>query len=450
MTQGWALNLGGAGLAHQAAGVARHRGAGSRRATWPPVAQKAGLEKHGLIRSFRSHGILPKAQTARNALAMTARLEHLPWRQTMQWIRNISLVKRVTYGFGLSAVIAGTQAAGTFWLYGGTAAGSGLGVLGLAGVVVALGAWWLTRSSIKDCVESTVEAVVRIAGGDLETKVESPGRDEFSWLRAELNSMRKKLRNTVLQVRQTVDSVNTASAEIANGNADLSARTESQAAALEEAASSMQQLTSSVHGNAEHALEARQVVAESTAVAGRGATVMVDVVARMQEINTSAGRISEIIGVIDGIAFQTNILALNAAVEAARAGEQGRGFAVVASEVRSLAQRSATAAREIKSLIDESTARITAGAELVNDAGRTMQEIQASVTRVSQLIGHIADAGRSQSGDIGLVSDSVARIDTMTQQNAALVEQLAAAAQSLRGQSMQLGGALGSFRVVAG
>ena len=364
----------------------------------------------------------------------------------MQWIRNISLVKRVTYGFGLCAALSGAQAAVALW---GTPGAAITGTLGVTGIAIAAAALWLTRSSIKGSVESTVEAVVRIAGGDLETKIHSPGRDEFSWLSSELNSMRKKLRAAVLQVRQTVDSVNTASVEIASGNADLSARTESQAAALEEATSSMQQLAGSVHGNAEHAQEARQVVAESTAVAGRGAAVMNDVVARMQEINTSAGRISEIIGVIDGIAFQTNILALNAAVEAARAGEQGRGFAVVASEVRSLAQRSATAAREIKSLIDESTSRITAGAELVNDAGRTMQEIQASVNRVSQLIGHIADAGRSQSGDIGQVSDSVSRIDTMTQQNAALVEQLAAAAQSLRGQSQQLGEALSSFRVVA-
>ncbi len=367
----------------------------------------------------------------------------------MQWIRNISLVNRVTYGFGLCAAVAGAQAAGAVWLLSGQPAAAFVGALGVLGVVLALAALWLTRSSIKDSVETTVQAVVRIAGGDLETKVQSPGRDEFSWLSSELNSMRKKLRTAVLQVRQTVDSVNTASAEIASGNADLSVRTENQASALEEASSSMRALASSVHGNAEHAQEARQVVAESTAVAGRGATVMNDVVARMQEINTSAGRISEIIGVIDGIAFQTNILALNAAVEAARAGEQGRGFAVVASEVRSLAQRSATAAREIKTLIDESTARINSGAELVNDAGRTMQEIQASVNRVSQLIGHIADAGRSQSGDIGQVTDSVARIDTMTQQNSALVEQLAAAAQSLRGQSQQLGEALGSFRVVA-
>jgi len=367
----------------------------------------------------------------------------------MQWIRNISLVNRVTYGFGLCAAVAGLESVIAFSALPGQAAGTSLGLLGLAGAGLALAALWLTRSSIKESVETTVAAVVRIAGGDLETKVESPGRDEFSWLRSELNAMRKKLRTAVLQVRQTVDNVATASVQIASGNADLSARTESQAAALEEAAGSMQQLAGSVHGNAEHAQEARQVVAESTAVASRGASVMSDVVARMQEINTSAGRISEIIGVIDGIAFQTNILALNAAVEAARAGEQGRGFAVVASEVRSLAQRSATAAREIKSLIDESTARITAGALLVNDAGRTMKEIQASVVRVSQLIGHIADAGRSQSGDIGQVSASVARIDTMTQQNAALVEQLAAAAQSLRGQSQQLGAALGSFRVIA-
>ena len=191
------------------------------------------------------------------------------------------------------------------------------------------------------------------------------------------------------------------------------------------------------------------MVATSTAVATRGAAMMGDVIKRMHDINTSAGRIAEIIGVIDGIAFQTNILALNAAVEAARAGENGRGFAVVASEVRNLAQRSSTAAREIKVLIDDSSAKAEAGARLVDDAGRTMQEIQESVGRVAQLIGHIADAGQSQDTDIGQVHEAVSRIDTMTQKNAVLVQQLAAAAQSLAGQSKQMGAALSSFRIVA-
>jgi methyl-accepting chemotaxis protein len=324
-----------------------------------------------------------------------------------------------------------------------------IGVTAAVGCLLAWLCGWLIRSSIKDSVESTVDAVVRIAGGDLETKIESPGKDEVSWLRAELNSMRKKLRTMVLEVRQTVDGVKTASAEIASGNTDLSSRTESQASALQQTASSMQQLASSVSSNAENTQKARDEVAQSSAVASRGAQTMQDVVSRMSEIHSSATRIGEIVGVIDGIAFQTNILALNAAVEAARAGEHGRGFAVVASEVRALAQRSSTAAREIKTLIGDSTAKVDAGSRLVDDAGHTMQEILDSVKRVSTLIGEIADAGQSQSSGIGQMNQAVAQIDTMTQQNAALVEQLAAAAQSLQGQSVRLTDSMGSFRVVA-
>jgi len=389
----------------------------------------------------------------------------------MQWIRNISLVRRVTFGFGISAALIALQGVIAAWVLGAEADGLAtlastvpaaqvlqdaarrwatiLGVVSGVSVAFALVAMWITRSSIKESVESTIQCVIRIAGGDLETKIESPGKDEISWLRAELNGMRKKLRTAVLQVRETVDSVNTASAEIASGNADLSAHTESQAAALEETSSSMEQLAETVRANAQHTHDARDVVTQSTEVASRGATLMRDMVGRMQEINSSAGKISEIIGVIDGIAFQTNILALNAAVEAARAGENGRGFAVVASEVRSLAQRSSTAAREIKTLIDDSTTKVNAGTRLVGDAGQTMQEILDSVNRVASLISSIAQAGQSQSGDIGQVHEAVSRIDTMTQQNAALVEELAAAAQSLRGQAHHLGDALSSFRVAA-
>jgi methyl-accepting chemotaxis protein len=204
-----------------------------------------------------------------------------------------------------------------------------------------------------------------------------------------------------------------------------------------------------VRSTAENTHKAREEVAQSSVVATRGAQTMQDVVARMGEIHTSATRIGEIVGLIDGIAFQTNILALNAAVEAARAGEHGRGFAVVASEVRALAQRSSTAAREIKTLIGDSTAKVDAGSRLVDDAGHTMQEILDSVKRVSSLITEIADAGESQSCGIGQMNQAVAQIDSMTQQNAALVEQLAGAAQSLQGQSGRLSEAMGSFRVVA-
>jgi methyl-accepting chemotaxis protein len=371
----------------------------------------------------------------------------------MDWIRSVSLVRRVMIGFGsMAAMLAIVGGVGVWALQGAIPADRAawlLGALTGIGCLVALIGGWVIRSSIAASVESTVQCVIRIAGGDLETKIESPGKDEVSWLRAELNSMRKKLRTMVLEVRQTVDGVNTASEEIASGNLDLSERTESQAGALQQTVSSMEQLAGAVQSNARSTSEARNVVAQSTEVAARGEKTMRDVILRMGEINGSAAKITEIIGVIDGIAFQTNILALNAAVEAARAGEHGRGFAVVAAEVRSLAQRSSTAAREIKALIGDSTQKVEAGSKLVDDAGRTMQEILDSVGRVSRLIADIADAGQSQSGGIEQVHQAIARIDTMTQQNAALVEEVAAAAQSLKGQSARLGEAMGSFRVAA-
>ena len=369
----------------------------------------------------------------------------------MDWIRKVSLVARVTIGFvGMAVFTAGLGGAAIAWLPpAADTARWTLAALTATGCTLALVAGWLIRSSIKVSVEATVHSVIRIAGGDLETKIESPGKDEISWLRAELNAMRKKLRTTVLEVRRTIDDVTLASQEIASGNSDLSSRTESQASALQQTASSMQQLAETVRSNARSTLEARNVVAQSNDVAARGAQMMQDVIVRMSEINGSASKISDIIGVIDGIAFQTNILALNAAVEAARAGEHGRGFAVVAAEVRALAQRSSTAAREIKLLIGDSSEKVDAGSKLVDAAGQTMHDIVASVNKVSQLIADIAAAGESQSSDIGQAHAAIGQIDTMTQQNAALVEQLAASAQSLQGQSGRLGESMSSFRVAA-
>jgi methyl-accepting chemotaxis protein len=367
----------------------------------------------------------------------------------MEWLRKVSLVKRVVIGFtGMVAASAGLGATGVWALQHG-AGGMATGLAAGTALVVVYGVFaaWAIVGSIKSSVEPTVQCVIRIAGGDLETKIESPGKDEISWLRYELNAMRKKLRSMVLEVRQTADGVGTASAEIATGNSDLSSRTESQAGALQQTASSMQQLAGSVQETARTTQEAREVVVQSSRVAERGAQTMQQVVSRMGEINHSASRIGEIIGVIDGIAFQTNILALNAAVEAARAGEHGRGFAVVASEVRALAQRSSTAARE--TLIGDSSARVEAGSKLVDEAGGQMQEILGSVQKVSQLIGVIADAGQSQGEGIVQINQAIGHIDTVTQQNAALVEQLAAAAQSLRDQSGRLSESMGSFRVAA-
>ncbi len=370
----------------------------------------------------------------------------------MSWIRNISLVKRVVYGFtAMAGVVASIGAASSWALQraGQPGIATTIAAAAAGGVLLALVAGTLIRASIKDSVEDTVQCVIRIAGGDLETKIESPGKDEVSWLRAELNGMRKKLRTAVVEVRQTVETVNIASEEIARGNSDLSARTESQASALQQTASSMEHLAGTVRSNAQNTGEASNVVALSSRVAERGEKLMRDVIERMQQINGSAARISDIIGVIDGIAFQTNILALNAAVEAARAGEHGRGFAVVASEVRALAQRSSTAAREIKTLIGDSTEKVDAGSKLVDEAGTTMREILDSVNRVSSLMTEIAQAGQSQSSGIGEVHQAITQIDTVTQQNAALVEQVAAAAQSLKGQATRLSAAMSSFKVAA-
>jgi methyl-accepting chemotaxis protein len=377
----------------------------------------------------------------------------------MEWIRQVSLVRRVMIGFAVMGAIVLAMGAAAAWTVQQLAAGpqrinadAAIGWFSagaIAGCAVALLAGWLIRGSIKESVESTVQCVIRIAGGDLETKITSSGKDEISWLRAELNAMRKKLRTVVLDVRQTVESVDTASDEIASGNTDLSNRTEQQANALQLTVGSMAQLAATVSSNSDSTREARSRVTLSSEVAARGAQTMQDVIVRMGEIHASAGKIAEIIGVIDGIAYQTNILALNAAVEAARAGEQGRGFAVVAEEVRSLAQRSSSAAREIKALIGDSTEKVAAGSQLVADAGRTMREIVDSVGQVAGLIGDIAQSGASQSSDIGHMQQAIAQLDTMTQQNAALVEQLAAAAQSLRGQSGRLTEAMGSFRVNA-
>ncbi|MFO1270088.1 MAG: methyl-accepting chemotaxis protein [Rubrivivax sp.] len=362
---------------------------------------------------------------------------------------------RFTYGFSaLGGLIALNGVFAVWALQQPSAearawATSMLGLGDAVACVLTIVADWLLRSSIKESVESTVECVIRIANGDLESKIDSAGKDEISWLRSELNSMRKKLRKMVLEVRESVQSLEGASREVASGNVDLSSRTESQAGALQQTASSMQQLAGAVQVNADSTQRARQEVAQSSSVAARGAQTMQDVVQRMNEIHAGAQRMDEIVGVIDGIAFQTNILALNAAVEAARAGEHGRGFAVMASEVRALAQRSSTAAREIKQLIGESTSRVDDGARLVDAAGRTMSELQSSVSRVARLIADIADAGRSQSGDIGAINSAITQIDGMTQQNAALVEQLAAAAQPMQSQTSRLSQAMSSFQVAA-
>ena len=319
-------------------------------------------------------------------------------------------------------------------------------VLGLLVLGMATGTWFLVRTIRAPLAELSHNAE-RIGSGDLSGAVDTSRSDEIGAVQRALAAMQDLLNRVVGEVRHSADSIQTASSEIATGNLDLSQRTELTASNLQHAASSMSQLTGTVRQSADSAATANQLASSAAAVAQRGGQVVSQVVATMDEINASSKKISDIIGVIDGIAFQTNILALNAAVEAARAGEQGRGFAVVASEVRSLAQRSAAAAKEIKSLIGSSVEKVENGARLVQDAGTTMTEIVASVGRVTDIIGEIRASTVEQSEGIGSVNVAVGQLDQMTQQNAALVEESAAAAESLRDQAAKLAGLVSGFKL---
>ncbi len=303
--------------------------------------------------------------------------------------------------------------------------------------LAALLALWVTRL-ITHPMKRAVEAAQNIAAGNLTTNLHAEGTDETAQLLHALADMQSNLANIVGNVRQGSESVATASAEIASGNHDLSARTEQQASALQQTAASMEELNSTVKQNADSARQANQLAMSASTVAMQGGEVVAQVVNTMKGINESSRKISDIISVIDGIAFQTNILALNAAVEAARAGEQGRGFAVVASEVRSLAGRSAEAAKEIKSLISASVERVEYGTTLVDKAGATMTEVVSSIRRVTDIMGEISAASAEQSAGVAQVGQAVSQMDQATQQNAALVEEMAAAASSLRSQAQEL------------
>ncbi len=322
-----------------------------------------------------------------------------------------------------------------------------LGVIGLLALAVTVAsglAVWITRS-ITQPVARAIRATESIAAGDLSITVAAEGKDEVAQLLRALSAMKDQLARTVDGVRGNADSVATASAQIAQGNIDLSQRTEEQASALQQTAATMEQLSTTVRHNADNARQANQLAQGASAVAARGGAVVSDVVNTMKAIDEGSRKVVDIIGVIDGIAFQTNILALNAAVEAARAGEQGRGFAVVAGEVRILAQRSAAAAKEIKSLITASVEQVEKGTGLVGQAGQTMQEIVGAIQRVSDIVGEISEASAEQSNGVSQVGQAVSQMDQVTQQNAALVEQSAAAAESLKEQARQLVDAVAVF-----
>ncbi|WP_296952422.1 methyl-accepting chemotaxis protein [uncultured Massilia sp.] len=315
----------------------------------------------------------------------------------------------------------------------------------LAGVAVA----GLLIGGIGRSLAEALRLADSVAAGDLTQVIRIERNDETGRLLAALQTMNGALAGIVARVRSGTETIGTASRQIAAGNQDLSSRTEEQASSLEETAASMEELTSAVRQNADNARQANALAQAASGVADRGGAVIRQVVDTMGGINEASRRIAEIIGVIDGIAFQTNILALNAAVEAARAGEQGRGFAVVASEVRNLAQRSATAAKEIKALIDDSTARVDAGGRLVEQAGATMQELHASVQRVTGIMSEIAAASVEQTAGIEQVNVAVAQMDQVTQQNAALVEEAAAAADAMQEQARGLAEAVSVFRLAA-
>jgi methyl-accepting chemotaxis protein len=330
------------------------------------------------------------------------------------------------------------QAHQTQWLAGG--------VLLLA-LLLVVPLTLLNSSSIVRPIQQALGVARRIAQGDLTQAMNTEGKDEASDLLRALQAMQDSLGQLVGQVRQSSDSIQLASSEVASGNQDLSGRTEQTASNLQQAVSSLTQLTGTVRQSADSARQANQLASSAAEVAQRGGEVVAQVVSTMDDINASSKKIADIIGVIDGIAFQTNILALNAAVEAARAGEQGRGFAVVASEVRSLAGRSAEAAKEIKSLIGASVEKVEGGSRQVAQAGETMQEIVGSVQRVSDIIGEISAAAMEQSEGIGQINGSVVQLDQMTQQNAALVEQSAAAAESMKDQAARLAQVVGTFKM---
>ncbi|HEY9027596.1 MAG TPA: methyl-accepting chemotaxis protein, partial [Burkholderiaceae bacterium] len=346
----------------------------------------------------------------------------------------------------LFSLLIGSQAVVAIGLSFGWPAGAII-ASGCTLVALAAGLFLVSLKMVRTIVADFTRHSIAMSQGNLGTDIRVTGNAESTAALRALQTLQAELRKTIGSIRSGSHEVSTASNEIATGNQDLSQRTEQTASNLQQTASSLSQLTANVRQSADAAAQANQLASSATSVARRGGAVVSQVVSTMEEINSSSKKIADIIGVIDGIAFQTNILALNAAVEAARAGEQGRGFAVVAGEVRSLAQRSAEAAKEIKSLIGTSVDKVETGSKLVQDAGSTMDEIVASVQRVTDIIGEISAAALEQSQGIGQVNEAVTRLDQMTQQNAALVEESAAAAESLKEQAHRMTTVVAGYRV---
>jgi methyl-accepting chemotaxis protein len=363
--------------------------------------------------------------------------------RSLEGVLNKMVAHCDTLAKSSAAQAASTYAGSRLWMVG----------LALAGILVSLGLGTLVARLLARQLGGepayAADMVSRIADGDLTTAIDTR-RSAAGSLLLSIQQMQGQLVEVVGRIKVSTDTIATASSEIASGNQDLSSRTEEQASSLEQTAASMEELTSTVKQNADNARQANQLAASASEVAVRGGTVVSQVVNTMGSINASSKKIVDIIAVIDGIAFQTNILALNAAVEAARAGEQGRGFAVVASEVRSLAQRSAAAAKEIKGLIDDSVSKVEAGSHQVAEAGQTMEEIVASVRRVTDIMGEISAASHEQTQGIEQINQAITQMDQVTQQNAALVEEAAAAAASLQEQAGSLVEAVSIFRTAEG
>jgi len=387
------------------------------------VAFKEAL---GQVLAFNSEGA---------AKVIASRIDPLNGKTLVALNKLVDLQQKASTNFIDSSVRADKSLMALLFALGSVGVG-----LGVAGALV------ISRSIIVP-LKGAVAVAQKVAAGELTSQVVVEGSDETGELLQALKDMNESLVRTVSEVRSGTETITVASQEIAAGNADLSSRTESQASSLEETASSMEELTSTVKQNADNARQANQLAVSASSVAIKGGTVVSQVVDTMGSIKESSSKIVDIIGVIDGIAFQTNILALNAAVEAARAGEQGRGFAVVASEVRNLAQRSAGAAKEIKELIGDSVNKVDAGSRLVDEAGQTMELIVTSIKQVADIMGEITAATQEQSNGIEEVNQAITQMDEMTQQNAALVEQSAAAAESMQGQAQKLAQAVSAFKL---